>query len=203
MNYFQVGNLTVPATWIAVLAALILANILNRLLGHKKVSDWYGNSFFLYFVIWKLSYILFNIEMFINVPCSIIYFNGGVNGQLLALIFLSFYLLFIAPNKYPSIHIESPRIFLLFYFSYEVILNIIVKDYLGSLILSLPLITLLFILKNRKKLVSSQLLILLMLLEILFISLFGTLLSIETLSFIWIGIIILIISRKQGDQLLE
>lgn len=203
MNYFQVGNLTVPATWIAVLAALILANILNRLLGHKKVSDWYGNSFFLYFVIWKLSYILFNIEMFINVPRSIIYFNGGVNGQLLALIFLSFYLLFIAPNKYPSFHIESPRIFLLFYFSYEVILNIIVKDYLGSLILSLPLITLLFILKNRKKLVSSQLLILLMLLEILFISLFGTLLSIETLSFIWIGIIIFIISRKQGDQLLE
>lgn len=206
MTYYQFGNLSVPTVWITVLGALLITSILNRVYTGKKTSDWFWNSFFLYFLIWKLSYIIFHFKMFLDTPLSIVYFNGGINGHILGLVSLSVYLVWFASKKFPSIYIESFRLFLLYFMCYEVIMNVLEKNYIEAfghlVILTVLLLYLLFIKKNEN-LLSGKMFILFILLDLLIISFFQTIVSTEVITFIWIGLTLLILSKKMTKEALS
>ena len=175
----------------------------------EKVADWYWNGFFIYFLVWKLSYILFNFRMFSDMPFSIVYFNGGTKGHILALVILSIYLLIFAPKKYPSIYQECAQIFLLYFICYEVIRGFLEKNTFETFIHLTLLVgfVVLFLLslKKTKNPLSNQLLIVFILLELLIKSSFGTALSMDALPFIWIGLIVYILRKREEmeDRLLE
>lgn len=189
----NIGSLTIPSGWVASLLALILAALLNRIFTGKKIGEWYWNSFFFYFFIWKTSYIFFQFTLFLNMPLSIIYFNGGIKGHILALVVLILYLFFIVRKKYPSIHEEPIRIFLFYLIIYQTVINLIENNRIEMFIHSILLVCCLFLIKK----ISNQLFFLFLLLELLILSYFGSLFSIEGATFSTIGLIMLTLSKNK------
>ncbi|WP_213021039.1 hypothetical protein [Siminovitchia terrae] len=198
MTYFQVGSLAIPAVWVAASGALFVAALFNRAFMGKKVEDWYWNGFFYYFVLWKLSYIVFNLGLFLDMPLSVLYFNGGTKGHIFALAILSVYLLVFALKRFPFLYEESAWLFLLYFTSYQVIIGFWDKSSL-ELFIHLILLGILLILlsqKNKKSLTSRQIFPLFILLELLIISWFDSLFSLESLTIIWMGLIVFILTIK-------
>jgi hypothetical protein len=172
-------------------------------INRKKVGDWYWNSFFLFFLTWKLSYMIFNVNMFLDMPFSIVYFNGGTEGIILALALLSLYLLFIAGKKYRSINQESIQIFLIFVLSYGVVINILEQqnsiETFVQVALFIGYITLLLTLRKKQLFLSNQLFIALFMSQLLIDSLFHSFISLKVLIFSWIGMTILILSKTKTE----
>jgi len=199
MTYFHIGSLNVPAVWIAAFLALVLGFILSAGIMRKKVGEWYWNGAALYFLVWKLSYVLFNFILFMETPLSFIFFNGGIKGHLLALAVLAVYLLFIAWKKYPDFYEEAPQIILLYFFIYEVGVNLLEKNTTETGVHFCMLVVyvgILMILKKRRIHVTSQILLLMIMTELLILSIFQTIFDRESLTFLWMGIITVFISRK-------
>lgn len=204
LTFFHLGSLTIPAVWVAATLAIVLAALLNKLLVKSNIADWYWNSFFLYVLVWKLSYIIFNFKMFLDLPSSVLYFNGGTKGHLLALTILSIYLLFFAVKKYPTIYEESAPSFLLYFICYEIIINSLESGFnegFGHLILLLAFLFFLNSYKKKQHKLSIQMYLFMLLIELLILSFFNTLFSLETLTFIWLGIIVLSLSIKPARRI--
>lgn len=199
MSYLQIGSLSLPTLWLAVVAALFIASVLHWAITRAKLEDWYWNGFFLYFLTWKLSYILFNFQLFLDMPLSIVYFNGGTAGHFIALAFLSVYLLFFAAKKYPTVYAESAEVLLSFFISYKALSFILEKDVVGSvlqLILLVSYLILIISLKKKKIRLRGQPFFLFILLELFILSMFDTILSVEALTFLWLGITTFLYSRR-------
>lgn len=131
-------------------------------------------------------------------PLSIVYYNGGTKGHMLAVAILSLYLLFIAGKKK-----EMAQVSLLYFICYETVINILEQDWIEMIIHSIVLLGYLFtlyILNRKKTLLFNQLFTVFILLELFVFSLFHSILSLEALTFSWIGIITLILSKyhKEG-----
>jgi hypothetical protein len=201
LNFIQIGNISIPETWIAASLTLFLAFLIYRILSGKKVGEWYWNYFFLYFLIWKLSYIAFDLKFFIGFPLSVLYFNGGIKGHFLALAILSIYLL-IAVKKYHSIAEESPHLFLLYFICYEVISNFQENsiEAICELILLAGYLSLYKFLNWQKHVMTNQIYILFVLLILLLLSIFHTIFSVHALTIIWIGVTVLILLKKINKE---
>lgn len=91
MTYFQLFGISIPALWIAFLAAAFLLSL--------KLDGWFSNAIVIYVIIWKLSYILFYWESILG----LLYFNGGIKGHWLGLFVATIYIILLAPkNTLPS-----------------------------------------------------------------------------------------------------
>lgn len=91
-KYFQVINLTIPSTWIALVIAFIVAYIIGRLKYGKKTALLLGDALFYFVIVWKLSVVLTDFKTILQFPLSIIYFNGGAIGVYLGLLAAGIYL---------------------------------------------------------------------------------------------------------------
>ncbi|MFD1708314.1 hypothetical protein ACFSCZ_16480 [Siminovitchia sediminis] len=200
MSFFQVGSIAIPTIWIAAFVALFIAAMFNRIVTGKKAGDWYWNGFFYYFILWKLSYVVFNLNLFLDMPMSILYFNGGTKGHIFALVILSIYMLIFASKRFPFLYEESVRLFLLYFISYKVIIGFLEKNNFEILIHLVLLSIFLFLEKGRKTQVSGQLFLLFILLELLIISSFGSILSLESVTIIWMGLIAIILGIRADKE---
>ena len=84
MGYLTLGTWTIPYAWIAFLLAYLYVDVRNR----KAESQWpsaFENLLWVYLISWKASYIVFYWEPFLSAPISILYFDGGWKGHLVAL----------------------------------------------------------------------------------------------------------------------
>ncbi|MCG7344397.1 hypothetical protein MHZ92_09640 [Sporosarcina sp. ACRSL] len=86
---FYIGNVTVPSTWIALIIAFIFSYIAIRLKFGKQHANRFGDAVFYLIVIWKLSVIITDFKIGIDLPLAIIYFNGGIFGFIGGLIFVA------------------------------------------------------------------------------------------------------------------
>jgi hypothetical protein len=206
MTYIQLGSLMIPSAWITVFLSLFITPVLFKGLFKKKVEDWYWNGFFVYILTWKVSYILFNLMLFLETPVSILYFNGGMKGTILALVVLSLYLFFVARKKYAAIVGESGQVFLMFLLSYGLI-NSIVEGRSTEAILHFIVLTgyflILYFKKVEKMLILTQVYVVIIMLDLLITSVFQSLFTLEVLNFTWIGITILILISKKGEKRYE
>lgn len=187
--------------WLAVLLALVVSFFMSRAIGNKS-GEWIWNGASLYFLVWKLSYILFNFELFLETPLSIIFFNGGTKGHFLALAILAVYLLFIAGKKHPNIYEEAPQIILLYFFSYEVVINLVEKNVTETVVHCFVLagyLVILVMLKKRKMNFINRILLLMIMMELLLLSIFQSIFEKESLTFLWMGITVILISRKSKE----
>ncbi|WP_332649061.1 TlpA family protein disulfide reductase [Lysinibacillus sp. 54212] len=87
MDYLSIGSISVPIAWIAFFVAAFVSDWRSKQLdpNTKKVLD---SLLWIYIALWKGSYIVFFWEMFIESPLSLLYFDGGLKGHILALIVL-------------------------------------------------------------------------------------------------------------------
>ncbi|MCM3587393.1 hypothetical protein M3182_16775 [Mesobacillus maritimus] len=191
MHYFQIGSLSLPAIWLAVLIALFASSWLHRIQSGEKVGEWYWNGFFLYFLTWKLSYILFNFLLFLDMPLSIVYFNGGTYGHFLALALLSIYFIFLAGKKHPSIYKQASQLVLFFIILYEVTIHLLNQQWMQAILHIMIFVSLLAFLQVRKKSKQERLptefLLLFLMVEILILSFSISILTIGPLTILWLG----------------
>ncbi|MCZ2257258.1 hypothetical protein [Sporosarcina sp. G11-34] len=85
-NFIIIANTTVPATWIALVVAFVVAYFAIRLKFGKRISGVLSDSIFYFIIVWKFSVILTDFQNVIKAPLSIIYFNGGRIGFYLGLL---------------------------------------------------------------------------------------------------------------------
>lgn len=179
MSYVPILHLTVPAVWISVLLAAALASLLMRAaIGHKP-GEWYWNALALYILTWKLSYIVFNLQHFLDMPLSILYFNGGLYGHLLAIASLIGYLAF-AQRKQAAVAEQAATAWLLFFLAYQAILQIFegnfVQAALHSTLLAAAIVSI-RLLAKRRDVPIGLLLAAFFTVELLILSIFGPLLT--------------------------
>lgn len=84
-QWFIIKSLTVPSSWITLLAAFILTGLIVRKRFGKQATDLYSDVVILWILVWKLSVIVTDFDMIIESPMMILYFNGGDVGIYLGL----------------------------------------------------------------------------------------------------------------------
>ncbi len=84
-QYYQIGSITMPSSWIAFIAAFIVTYLFIRFYFGKIAGERVGNIFFNVVIVWKLSVIVTDFSLVIKNPLSILYFHGGMFGWILGL----------------------------------------------------------------------------------------------------------------------
>lgn len=102
MEVIQIGSLAILLKWlllgIAILFGLIFIRIWLRRSQQaelsKKAFDVLSNSIFIGFFIWKGSLLLIDPQLVLKSPFSLLYFTGGSNGLIIAIICAILYFIF-------------------------------------------------------------------------------------------------------------
>lgn len=200
MNYITFGRFTLPADLLAAFAAIFIGALIYRLKEKKSIDDWFWNSFFIYIAIYKLSYAVFNFNLFIDTPFSLLYFNGGTEGQILAFLGIAIYIVWLTRKKGSTTKAEEylPGYFL-FFLLYWTGLFAFSQEFLAAAIQAVLLVMfILFYFKNIGLTVEYALLFLM--LEALVLSLFADLLAVENLLIFALGIFLIIFQRFNKEE---
>lgn len=84
-NYFLIGKVTIPSSWIAVLVGFFFAYFAIRFKYKKQIAEIVLDGFFYFILTWKFSVIFTQFTTVIKAPITILYFNGGKTGIILGL----------------------------------------------------------------------------------------------------------------------
>ncbi|SDN42755.1 Thiol-disulfide isomerase or thioredoxin [Psychrobacillus sp. OK028] len=93
MDYLSIGQMNIPVAGLAFLIAILFSDLRSRR-AEAFTSKAIEQIFFLYVIIWKSSYILFSWNDFGKAPLSILYFDGGEKGHVLALVVIAIVLFY-------------------------------------------------------------------------------------------------------------
>ncbi len=85
-TFFTIGSLSVPSSWIALIAAFVVAYSAIRFRFGKKHAEVISDALFYIVIVWKLSIILTDFGSIVRSPLAIIYFHGGAFGFCLGLL---------------------------------------------------------------------------------------------------------------------
>lgn len=88
MNYITFVNMTISVSLLVMVIVLMVLPVVYKLVTGQTIPSFFWDNIFLYFVIWKLSYIVIYPKLFLEMPLSILYFHGGSTGKVLGLIFV-------------------------------------------------------------------------------------------------------------------
>lgn len=88
-HYFTIGNLSVSSSWLALIVAFVVAYSAVRVRYGKKHGEALSDVFFYLIIVWKLSVVITDFSSVIRSPLSLIYFDGGVVGFYLGLVFVA------------------------------------------------------------------------------------------------------------------
>ncbi|QTD41201.1 hypothetical protein [Sporosarcina sp. Te-1] len=87
-NYYLIGNFTLSSSWIAIIVAFAVAYSLVRMLFNAQSANRFADQFFIVLIIWKLSVVVTDAPLILQAPMSVIYFNGGLFGFCLGIIYV-------------------------------------------------------------------------------------------------------------------
>ncbi|MEG0385071.1 MAG: TlpA disulfide reductase family protein [Solibacillus sp.] len=140
MDYLSIGSINVPYSWLAFFGAVFISEWMT-----KKNKDAQLDAYlFLYIIIWKLSYIIFYFDAFINAPMSILYFDGGMKGHYLAIFITVLQLI----RKRHTLHLDALwQGLILFIASFHVIMGLLLQNWL---IVVLAVMALVVLFKNSR-----------------------------------------------------
>ncbi|MCP1161122.1 MULTISPECIES: hypothetical protein [Bacillaceae] len=198
MSYVNIGSLSMQVEWLSVAVALITASLLFRLIMKKKTGDWHWNAFFAYIVVWKGSYIFFHFGLFLQNPLSVLFFSGGIKGHTLGIITVIVYL-FLQLKK-NSLFPDLPILFSLFFFIYEAFMIYLEGDpvhLLAQILFTLSFIIYLQLRKPEGYKEFKQVFLLFQMMQILIISIFGTIISVDLYSCAGIALFILFSYKRE------
>lgn len=82
-EYYQIGKMTLPSSWIAIVFAFISAYFFIRLRYGKKEAELVSDQLILLLLVWKFSVVLTDFQTVRQSLWTILYFNGGTFGFLL------------------------------------------------------------------------------------------------------------------------
>ncbi len=127
-EWYQIGNLSVPSTWLAfLLVAFLTAMLLWRLFG-RNVSSVFMDYLFYFLITWKLSVVVTDFGMVVNNPLTILYYATGDIGVYFGVgvvLLLFVYRQFVKKNQAVSIGqiVEAYIVFLSLFSLFTLMLN--------------------------------------------------------------------------------
>lgn len=198
MNYIQIGALTLPVEWIALLGSVFLASFVFKIY-FKTSLDWMFTALFLLIFIWKVSFLFVEWDMNNKSMYSLLYFNGGALGYIIGALGISVYL-YVKKNMMPQAQFLLILYLALMTF-YELILFGFNPDAMidfAQILINLS--WLVYSIKNIKSLSKQTVykaFILFALWNILIYSLKDEMISLNTFSHIWMIITLLMVSSKE------
>ncbi|KUP05233.1 hypothetical protein Q75_13345 [Bacillus coahuilensis p1.1.43] len=150
MTWYSIGAFTFPATWAAGLFAVLIA---CSWVWFKQKEQWplFSDSLFWFFLIWKLSPLLFDFHTSLAHPFTLLYYFGDVKGVTVAFL-VAFTILFVKSKPWPQKVWLMPLFLLLF--SYKSSL-LFFDDYTLSEVLILLLFLYWFLVESNKFLVVT------------------------------------------------
>ncbi|MGN7298288.1 hypothetical protein [Ferdinandcohnia sp. SAFN-114] len=94
MAVIQIGSLSILLKWvilgIAIIAGLVFIKVWLKVThekdSQKKIFDILSNGIFIGFVSWKASLLILEPQLVLKSPLSLLYFTGGSDGLLIAVI---------------------------------------------------------------------------------------------------------------------
>src|SRR5690606_40432209 len=92
MTYISLGQFNIPVAWLAFILAIFYSDFRSRKAG-VATNKLLEQLVITYILVWKFSYILFSLPDFIKALLSLVYFDGGLRGHILALVVLALILL--------------------------------------------------------------------------------------------------------------
>lgn len=117
MDYLSIGQWSLPISWLAFIGAILYVDYRAKRVWPElaKHLDWF---LLLYIVAWKGSYIAFYFKEAMLSPLSILYFDGGLAGHLVALSVLLAYIIWkkIKTDFLFFILVRFVTIYILIYF---------------------------------------------------------------------------------------
>nr|WP_198044812.1 TlpA disulfide reductase family protein [Lysinibacillus timonensis] len=202
MTYIQLGNVTLQIEWGAVILALLLLMLADKLI-YKKSSTPVQDSIFYYIIVWKCSYIIIDFRMFLENPMSSLYFNGGTIGHILGIVAAVFILLFKAKKYNDEIDLfEWLNSFLGFYLLFEASKYLLVGNWIIGTMLIVIYGFVSYAIKKHNNSDSSWLLMLILVNSIL-LAYEQKIFSVEGWTFVIIVIILLAVIVFQQKHLLK
>ena len=135
---------------------------------------------------------------------SVLYFNGGASGHMLALAALAAYL-WLAVKKHPGLYWDALPILLVFFVGLEAALAMLEQQLAASVlhtILFAGIIIFLYTFRKRTVAGSTQIYILFILAEGLILSLSQPFFSVEPLTFCWLTLTVFALARFRKSEVL-
>jgi hypothetical protein len=200
LNYITIGRFTLPADLLAAFAAIFIGALIYRAREKKSIGDWYWNSFFIYIAIYKLSYAVFNFKMFLDTPFSLLYFNGGTEGQILAFAGIAIYLYLITRKK-ENLMLVSEYLpgYFLFFLLYWTGLFAFSEDFIAAGVQAILFIVFAAIYFKKVEF-TMEYAILFLMVEALILSLFSDLLAVENLLIFALGLYLIMFQRFKKED---
>ncbi len=101
LESFTIGSFEIPSIYIALAAAFLISYLMIWKSEEKKhLFNHWMNAVIILFLIYKLSYIIFNWSAFIGSPLNVFYYNGGPQGALLGLVFMFIYMIYLSRSLF-------------------------------------------------------------------------------------------------------
>ncbi|CEG29010.1 hypothetical protein [Bacillus sp. B-jedd] len=199
MDFITLGKVSLSVDVAATVAAAVLAPLLHKAVSGKKTGDWFWNALFYFFLTAKISYFLFNWGTFIKSPFSLIYFDGGSKGMVLALGAVLVYLYRQTTTGAFHPRTEGLALFHQFFLTWLTAGTLMAKAWPASIVYFLLLAGTL-VMVNRQKKLDIQVFILLAMAEVLGLSLFGGLFGQGSLAILSVGLFIVMMAylKKEG-----
>ena len=201
MNYFSFGRFNIPVALISAVMAILISSLLYKWKFNKQPGNWYLNSYLWYFLIYKLAYIPFNFSLFVKYPFSLLYFDGGTKGQIMAAAAGAIYIFRSYQKNPPLIYMEIAPLYLLNFFIFQTIECLFINNAMAGLVQLILFLGLAFLFYRMGSHFSRQVFLVIFLIEFLSLSLFSQISISFNISFILIGFFLTLIQYYVKEDL--
>lgn len=204
MNYLTIGRFTLPVSLPSIILAVLISYFIFIGKEKKKPGDWYWNSLLLFVLVYKLSYALFHFSLFLSFPMSLLYFNGGSKGQLIAAVFIAMYIFRVYKRQNADLY-EMSFILLITFFAFQAVYNLLDQNFVFAgiqVIILLGYSQYMYSGRKKKQKTQAQMVLFVFLIDLFFLSLFNQLFLSYNLSFIFINFFLIITYyfSKEGQE---
>ncbi len=87
-EWYTIKALSLPSSWIAFLSSMLIVGLLLWKVYRKEVASIYADAVLTLILVWKFSVIVTDFSIVIKHPLTILYFNGGMIGFVIGLLFM-------------------------------------------------------------------------------------------------------------------
>ncbi|WP_299513768.1 hypothetical protein [uncultured Rummeliibacillus sp.] len=87
-EWYTIKALSLPSSWIAFLSSMLIVGLLLWKVYRKEVASIYADAVLTLILVWKFSVIVTDFSIVIKHPLTILYFNGGMIGFVIGMLFM-------------------------------------------------------------------------------------------------------------------
>ncbi|WP_042346562.1 hypothetical protein [Bacillus massiliigorillae] len=199
MNAITIGNFTLQVELLTFFITIFAVSFMYKVIMKKSIGDWYFNAIIIYIIIYKGSYIIFQYDLFMKTPLSIVYFDGGWKGQIFAILGLALYMMRITNKKTHMLSIDIVPAYFLFITIYSMIQQAFASHYIAAFIQILILSAYIWIYMKVKLAHENQMFIFFILVQAILLSFFNGLSTTDILM-LCLGVALFVLKTLKVEE---